>query len=98
EVSDDSHLLAYSTDVTGFREYTLYVKDLRTGTLLPGTIDKVSSVAWAADNATIFYVTEDEAKRPYRFWRRRLDIAGSDLVYEETAHLSRDGAPREPSW
>src|SRR5229473_5808795 len=68
-VSDDSHLLAYSTDITGFREYTLYVKDLRTGALLPGTIEKVASVAWAADNATIFYVTEDEAKRPYRFWR-----------------------------
>src|SRR5688572_10405109 len=30
-VSDDGHRLAYSTDVTGFREYTLYVKDLRTG-------------------------------------------------------------------
>src|SRR5215510_15814277 len=26
-VSDDGHRLAYSTDVTGFREYTLYVKD-----------------------------------------------------------------------
>jgi Protease II len=96
-VSDDSHLLAYSTDVTGFREYTLYVKDLRTGTLLPGTIDKVSSVAWAADNATIFYVTEDEAKRPYRFWRHRPGIAGSDLVYEETDQLFRIGVERSRS-
>jgi oligopeptidase B len=28
--SDDGHLLAYTFDFTGFREYTLYVKDLRT--------------------------------------------------------------------
>src|SRR6059036_1614675 len=64
-VSDDGHLLAYTTDITGFREYTLYVKDLRTGAVLPRTFEKVSSVAWCADDATIFYATEDEAKRPY---------------------------------
>ena len=96
-ISDDGHLLAYSTDITGFREYTLYVKDLRTGVLLPGTIEKVSSVAWAADNTTIFYVTEDEAKRPYRFWRHRPGIAGSDLVYEETDQLFRIGVERSRS-
>jgi oligopeptidase B len=96
-ISDDGHLLAYSTDVTGFREYTLYVKDLRTGALLPGTIEKVASVAWAADNTTIFYVTEDEAKRPYRFWRHRPGIAGSDLVYEETDQLFRIGVERSRS-
>jgi oligopeptidase B len=96
-ISDDGHLVAYSTDVTGFREYTLYVKDLRTGTLLPGTIEKVSSVAWAADNMTIFYVTEDEAKRPYRCWRHRPGIAGSDLVYEETDQLFRIGVERSRS-
>jgi len=96
-VSDDGHLLAYSTDVTGFREYTLCVKDLRTGALLPGTIEKVASVAWAADNMTIFYVTEDEAKRPYRFWRHRPGIAGSDLVYEETDALFRIGVERSRS-
>jgi len=30
-VSDDGNLLAYTTDNTGFRQYTLAVKDLRTG-------------------------------------------------------------------
>ncbi|HTY77408.1 MAG TPA: S9 family peptidase [Candidatus Bathyarchaeia archaeon] len=96
-VSDDGHLLAYSTDITGFREYTLYVKDLRTGTLRPGTIEKVASVAWAADNATIFYVTEDEAKRPYRLWRHRPGQPGGDLVYEETDQLFRIGVERSRS-
>jgi oligopeptidase B len=96
-VSDDGHLLAYSTDITGFREYTLYVKDLRTGQLLPGTIERVASVAWAADNLTIFYVLEDEAKRPYRLYRCRAGLPGSELLYEETDALFRIGVDRSRS-
>src|ERR1700688_4648684 len=34
-VSDDGNLLAYSLDTTGYRQYTLFVKDLRSGTTLP---------------------------------------------------------------
>jgi oligopeptidase B len=96
-VSDDGHLLAYSTDITGFREYTLYVKDLRTGQLLPGTIERVASVAWAADNLTIFYVLEDEAKRPYRLYRCRAGLPGTDMIYEETDALFRIGVDRSRS-
>ena len=86
-VSDDGHRLAYSTDITGFREYTLCVKDLRTGALGPEKIEKVVSVAWAADNDTLYYVTEDPAKRPYRLYRHRLGATGDELVYEETDAL-----------
>ena len=82
EVSDDGHLLAYTLDRTGFREYTLRVKDLRTGKLLPDRVERVSSVAWAADNATLFYTTEDDAKRSYRLWRKALGST-SALAYEE---------------
>ncbi len=96
-VSDDGHLVAYSTDITGFREYTLYVKDLRTGQLLPGTIERVASVAWAADNLTIFYVLEDEAKRPYRLYRCRAGLPGTELIYEETDALFRIGVDRSRS-
>src|SRR6267143_2112991 len=96
-VSDDGHLVAYSTDITGFREYTLYVKDLRTGQLLSGTIERVASVAWAADNLTIFYVLEDEAKRPYRLYRCRAGLPGSELLYEETDALFRIGVDRSRS-
>jgi oligopeptidase B len=86
-VSDDGHRLAYSTDVTGFREYTLYVKDLRSGALGAEKIEKVVSVAWAADNDTLYYVTEDAAKRPHRLYRHRLGAAEDALVYEETDAL-----------
>jgi oligopeptidase B len=82
-VSDDHHLLAYSADVTGFREYTLYVKDLRTGQLLPDKISKVQMAVWGADNQTLFYVVEDAAKRPHRLYRHKLGATEDPLVYEE---------------
>jgi oligopeptidase B len=87
-VSDDGRLLAYTTDVTGFREYTLHVKDLETGALLADRVEKVGAVAWTADGQTLLYVTEDEAKRPYRLHRHRLGAA-ADLLYEETDALFR---------
>jgi oligopeptidase B len=81
--SVDGNRLAYTIDITGFRDYTLHIKDLRTGALAPDRIEKVSSVAWAADCETLFYVTEDAAKRPYRLYRHRLGSAVDELVYEE---------------
>ena len=51
-VSEDGHLLAYSIDNTGFRQYELHVKDLRTGKVLPDHAEKVGSVVWANDNKT----------------------------------------------
>ena len=41
QVSDDASLLAYATDDTGFRQYTLFVKDLRTGELVEKVAEKV---------------------------------------------------------
>ncbi len=83
-VSDDGSLLAFSTDVTGFRQYTLQVKDLRTGELLPDKVERTLSVAWAADGKTLFYTVEDDAKRPYRLYRHTLGVSEDTLVYEET--------------
>ena len=83
EVSDDGHLLAYAVDSTGFRQYTLRIKDLRTGKLLPDRLEKVGSLEWAADNRTLFYTVEDDAKRQYRLYRHRLGEAHDVLIYEE---------------
>jgi oligopeptidase B len=85
EVSDDGNLLAYSTDNTGFRQYVLAVKDLRTGKTLPDHAERVGSVAWANDNKTFFFTIEDEkTKRQYRMYRHTAGTSGADtLVYEE---------------
>jgi len=83
-VSPDGFKLAYSTDNTGFRQYVLAVKDLRTGQLLPDHAEKTGSVVWANDNKTLFYTVEDSAKRQYRLYRHAAGTAGpDDLVFEE---------------
>ena len=89
EVSDDGTLLAYSLDFSGFRDHVLFIRDLRDGKLLEETIEHVSSVSWAADGRTFFYVTEDEAKRPCRAWRRVVGSGVSELLLEESDELYR---------
>lgn len=96
-VSDDGFLVAYSSDTTGFRQYTLHVKDLRTGEVLPDTAQRVGSIVWAADNATLFYTVEDEeTKRQHRLYRHPLgDPAHAHiLIYEESDERFNIGAGR----
>ncbi len=96
-VSDDGNLLAYSIDNTGFRQYTLQVKDLRTGQLLSEKVERTGSVVWAADNRTLFYTIEDEIqKRHYRFYRHTLGASHSEdaLLYEETDERFNIGSGR----
>ena len=85
EVSDDNRQLAYATDTTGFRQYTLEVKDLRTAATLPFRVERVTSVAWSADNRVLFHVVEDETtKRSHRLYRHVLGAEEADaLIYEE---------------
>lgn len=93
--SDDGTLLAYSTDNTGYRQYTLQIKNLRTGELLPERIERVDNVVWATDNKTLFYVTEDAVtKRSDKFFRHVLGTDKSDLIYEEKDELFDIGAER----
>ena len=83
EVSPDGNLLAFSSDTSGFREYTLHFKDLRNGKVLSDRIEKVRSIAWASDNRTLFYVREDDTKRAYRVYRHLLGSRDDQLIYEE---------------
>ena len=83
EVSPNGQMLAYTLDTTGYREYQLYFKDLRTGRVLPDRFGKVASVAWSGDNRTVYYTTEDAAKRPEKIFRRNLGQAQGKLLYHE---------------
>src|SRR6202045_1765485 len=99
EVSDDGNLLAYTTDNTGFRQFTLAVKDLRTGKNLVDHAERVDSVAWANDNKTIFYTVEDAvSKRSYQLYRHAVGTAGPDpLIYEEKDERFEVGAGKTRS-
>jgi len=86
DITDDGRWLAYTTDTRGFRQYTLRIRDLTTGQTLPGEVERVGSVVWAADNRTLFYTVEDEQqKRQYQLWRHELGAPHSAdaLVVQE---------------
>jgi oligopeptidase B len=87
DVSPDGNRLAYSTDFVGDERFTLRVKDLRTGAVLPDEVPGTFyGSAWSADASTLFYITVDDAWRPYRVWRHTIGRPTDDdvLVYEET--------------
>jgi len=97
DISDDARWMAYTVDYTGFRQYTLYIKDLETGELLPGTVGRVGSVVWAADNFYLFYTVEDEEqKRQYQMWRhmRGTPHAADVLLYQDDDERFNVGAGR----
>lgn len=99
DVSDDGNFLAFSSDSTGYRQYTMQVMDLRTKTMLPDKIERVTSSEWAKDNKTLFVVTEDATtKRSDRLWRHTVGTNETVNVFTEPDELydigvgrSRDG-------
>jgi oligopeptidase B len=97
DVSDDGNLAAYSVDTKGFRQYTLQVKDLRTGELLAERVERVGSIVWAADNRTLFYTVEDEEqKRQFQLYRHICGKPHTEdvLVLEEADERFNLGAGR----
>ncbi|MFZ4986956.1 MAG: S9 family peptidase [Blastocatellia bacterium] len=98
EVSDDGKRLAFTTDESGFRRYDLFVKDLDTGEVTPRLATRVTSIAWASDNRTLFYTEEDEVtKRSNRLHRYRLDGGSAEQLYLEDDELYRMAVARTRS-
>jgi oligopeptidase B len=84
DVSPDGRLLAYSVDLTGDERFTLRIKDLTTGELLPDELPDVHyGSAWSGDGSTIFYTKVDDAWRPHQVWRHSLGSSDDVLVMEE---------------
>jgi oligopeptidase B len=97
-VSDDGWLLAYSTDDTGFRQYTLVVKDLRSGEHLDFQRERVTSVAWDTDGRTLWYGVEDETtKRSWQVWKHVLGAGADELVFQEDDEAMNTGVHRSRS-
>jgi oligopeptidase B len=102
DITDDGRWLAYTTDTTGFRQYTLHIEDLNTSETLagppaPSKIERVGSVVWAADNRSLLYTVEDEEqKRQYQLWRHTLGSphAEDKLVYQDDDERFNLGAGR----
>jgi len=99
-VSPDSTKLAYATDVVGDERYTVRVKDLTTGELLPDEITGVMGGAtWDRDGASFYYSTVDQSWRPDKVWRHVLGTAQAEdeLVFHETDERFWSGLGRSRS-
>ena len=86
-VSPDGTMLAYSTDYAGDERFTMRFKNLVTGEVATDEIaDTYYGSAWSGDGSAIFYITVDDAWRPYRIWRHLIGTPASEdqIVYTET--------------
>ncbi len=86
-VAPDNNLLAFTEDPVGRRQYTLRIKNLATGELLPDRIENVEPyLAWTADSRSILYLEKDPETLLARRVRRHVlgtDPAADALVYEQ---------------
>jgi hypothetical protein len=92
DLSHDHNLLAFGVDKVGRRIYTIQVKNLSTGEMLPDVIpDVTANITWANDNKTFFYARQDPTTlRRYQILRHTL---GSDPSTDVLVHrlLTDDG-------
>jgi oligopeptidase B len=86
-ISPDDRLLAYSVNFTGDERYTIQIKDLDTGEIKRDEIPNTFyGCAWSLNGDALFYVTVDDAWRPYRVWRHTVGAPAEQdtIVFEET--------------
>src|SRR5215207_4391486 len=86
-VTPDGRRLAYATDHVGDERFVLRIKDLDTDQTLSDEIrNTFYGAAWSLDGSTLFYLTVDDAWRPYRLWRHVVGTLADDdeIVYEES--------------
>lgn len=90
ETSPDHRLLAYAIDTSGNEQFTLRIKDLRTGKLLAEKIESISDFEWAENGEHFFYTVEEHPHPPRKIFLHRLgeDTREDLLVYEE----------KDPQW
>lgn len=82
-LSPDHKRLAYSTDTNGSETYTVHIKDLASGALLPDRIaNTYYGLEWGG-NDSLFYTVLDAAKRPFKVFRHDLGQADDSLVHHE---------------
>ena len=86
-ISENNNLMAYSVDLLSRRDYTIHIKDLKTGEILADKIQNTTGrITWANDNKTLFYTKKDKVTlRSYQIYRHTIGTDPSEdvLVFEE---------------
>ncbi len=84
-ISPDNKMVSYAVDTIGRRQYTLYIKNLETNTILEDKVPNITgSSTWAGDNKTLFYTKKDPVTlRSFQIYKHKLGKTQDELVYEE---------------
>nr|XP_018685178.1 PREDICTED: uncharacterized protein LOC103996239 isoform X3 [Musa acuminata subsp. malaccensis] len=84
-ISLDHKFLAYTLDISGNESFTLQVKDLHSGHVIPNSkVEGVVSLAWAGDSSCLLYTVCDATQRPYRVFSMELGSGLEDhLLFTE---------------
>lgn len=85
-ISPDDRLLAYAVDDSGSERFTVRVKDLTTGELLPDTItDVLSDLVWTADsNGFLYGVANAQWRTDNARWHKLGEPVAQDVeLYHE---------------
>ena len=81
-VSEDNKWVAFGVDLVSRRQYTIQIKNLETGEILPVKLENTTGGStWAGDNKTLFYTRKDS------------QTLRSDMIYKHT--LGSDSATDE---
>jgi len=86
-ISEDNKWAAFGIDTVSRRQYTIQVKNLVTGEILPLKIENTTGGStWAGDNKTLFYTRKDAVTlRSDKIYKHKLgtDASKDELIYHE---------------
>lgn len=85
-ISENNELAAFGQDTLSRRIYSIQIKNLKTGELLPDRLENTTGGSvWAADNKTLFYTRKDETLRASQIWKHTLgtDPSEDTMIFEE---------------
>ncbi|WP_287930147.1 S9 family peptidase [Arthrobacter sp.] len=89
-VTRDGNLYAYAADFAGDELFTVRIKDLRTGELLPDTIEKAFyGLAFSPDGGTLYYMVADDSWRPHQV---RTHVLGTPVAEDQVLYQEDDVA------
>ena len=88
-VSEDNQWVAYGVDTVSRRQYTIQIKNLQTGEILPVKLENTSGGStWASDNKTLFYTRNDAVTlRSDKIFKHKL---GSKSEADKLVYFEKD--------
>lgn len=86
-VSEDNKWCAFGVDLVSRRQYTIQIKNLETGEILPVKIENTTGGStWASDNKTLFYTRKDaQTLRSYKIFKHKVGTnpENDQLIFHE---------------